>query len=318
MELGAFAKTFMRPTLEDTLDEIKALELTQVQFNMSCLGLATLPDRLEESSCIWIARALAERGLTMAAVSGTFNLCDPNPSRLEHNLRRLDILAAACRWLDTRVITICTGTRNAQDMWSWHPDNGKRSSWNDLVANVREAVKIADRHEVTLAFEPELSNVVDSVIKARRLLDEIDSRWLKVVLDPANLISTSEVHHYRGVLAEAFDWLGTDIILVQAKPLLIEKNSDFLYSWSGFVSPRTGNFLNVIYEEMIKSRQEPAAPGDDDTSDRFLILYYFQLLSGLRQLGYDGPVILHGVPEEALPGKLNWLRAALSIAMSEE
>jgi sugar phosphate isomerase/epimerase len=179
MELGTFAKTFIRPTLEDTLDEMKALELTQVQFNMSCLGLATLPDRLDESSCIWIARALAERGLKMAAVSGTFNLCDPNPSRLEHNLRRLDVLAAACRWLDTRIITICTGTRNAQDMWGWHPDNGKRATWNDLVDNVREAVKIADRHEVTLAFEPEINNVVDSVIKARRLLDEIDSRWPK-------------------------------------------------------------------------------------------------------------------------------------------
>ena len=48
-------------------------------------------------------------------------------------------------------------------------------------------VKIADRHEVTLAFEPELNNVVNSVSKARRLLDEIGSPWLKVVIDPGQL-----------------------------------------------------------------------------------------------------------------------------------
>ena len=31
---------------------------------------------------------------------------------------------------------------------------------------MREAVKIADRHEVTLAFEPEINNVVNSVMQS--------------------------------------------------------------------------------------------------------------------------------------------------------
>ena len=48
MQLGIFAKTFPRPTLEETLDAVAAHGLTQVQFNMSCMGLATLPDRLDE------------------------------------------------------------------------------------------------------------------------------------------------------------------------------------------------------------------------------------------------------------------------------
>jgi hypothetical protein len=119
-------------------------------------------------------------------------------------------------------------------------------------------------------------------------------------------------------MAEAFDWLGPDIVLAHAKPLIIEKNSNFLFSWSGFVSPRTGDFLNVIYEEMIKPRDGGEAQAEDDSSDRFLILFYFQLLAGLRQLGYEGAVILHGVAEEAFASKLSWLRAALSIAMAEE
>ncbi len=63
--------------------------------------------------------------------------------------------------------------------------------------SMSEAVKIADRHEVTLAFEPEINNVVNSVCKARRLLDEIDSPWLKVVIDPANLIRPGELRRNR-------------------------------------------------------------------------------------------------------------------------
>ena len=83
MQLGIFAKTFPRPTLEETLDAVAAHGLTHIQFNMSCMGLATLPDKLDEGSCVWIAQTLHERGLTMAAISGTFNMVDPNASRLE-------------------------------------------------------------------------------------------------------------------------------------------------------------------------------------------------------------------------------------------
>ena len=78
MHLGIFAKTFVRPTLEETLDAVVDHGLTHVQFNMSCVGLPTLPDRLDEDLCVWIAQSLRERGLTMAAISGTFNLCDPD------------------------------------------------------------------------------------------------------------------------------------------------------------------------------------------------------------------------------------------------
>ena len=102
----------------------------------------------------------------MAAISGTFNLCDPDAARLEDNLRRLDVLAAACRWLDTRIITLCTGTLDPQDMWKWHPETCGRSTWETLV-EIRCARRstIADRHEVTLAFEPEMHNVVNSVMQ---------------------------------------------------------------------------------------------------------------------------------------------------------
>ena len=109
-------------------------------------------------------------------------------SRLAENLRRLDVLASACRWLDTRIITLCTGTRDPDDMWKWHPENVRRGRLGSPGAIMRAATEIADRHEVTLAFEPERNNVVNSVAKARMLLDEIGSPWLKVVIDPANLI----------------------------------------------------------------------------------------------------------------------------------
>ncbi len=105
----------------------------------------------------------------MAAISGTFNLCDPRSRLDSDNLQRLDVLAAACRWLDTRIITLCTGTRDPRR----HVEmaSGQRAAKRPgrcLVESMREAVKIADRHEVTLAFEPEINNVVNSVMQGAK------------------------------------------------------------------------------------------------------------------------------------------------------
>ena len=68
-----------------------------------------------------------------------------------------------------------------------------------------EAVEIAEAQGVTLVFEPEVNNVVDSAQKARRLLDEVRSKHLQVVIDGANLFHAGQLPRMREVLDEAFD-----------------------------------------------------------------------------------------------------------------
>ena len=213
MELGIFAKTFARPTLEGTLDAVAAHGLACVQFNLSCAGLPTLPESIEPEVCDRIASALEARGLRMAAISGTFNMAHPDAAHRRDGLRRLGVLASACRRLGTPMITLCTGTRDPADMWRRHPENGSAGAWGDLVDSLRIALESAEAHGVTLAFEPEMANVIDDAPKARRLLDEIDSPRLKVVIDPANLPPDDA----GAVLDAAFGLLGQDIVLAHAK-----------------------------------------------------------------------------------------------------
>jgi sugar phosphate isomerase/epimerase len=321
MHLGIFAKTFPRPKLEETLDTIAYHRLTHVQFNMSCAGrLPTLPNRIDENLCRSIARSLRDRGLTMAAISGTFNLCDPDASRLDNNLRRLEVLAAACRWLDTRIITLCTGTLNAGDMWTHHPDNVRRSAWETLLKSMRAAVEIADRHEVTLAFEPEIHNVVSSVMRARKLLDEIDSPWLKVVIDPTNLFSQGEVRPFSELLCEAFEWLGKDIVLAHAKPPHFGEPAAATVWLSEFL----GEKYREAYREMCENLSlatrgkelEHVIPSWEE-----LVLqhpFFHRYATELEQLGYAGVVIIHGVEEVAVENLVSSLRKVLKISEGPE
>jgi len=274
MQLGILARTFVRPTLTAVLDAVKAHGLNDVQFNLACAGLPPMPDRLDPDLCDRIRQEMAVRKLTMVAVSGTFNMIHPDLSERQRGLRRLATLAAACRRLGTSVITLCTGTRDADDKWRYHPDNASPEAWRDLVTAMQTALQIAHDRDVTLAIEPEVSNVVDSATKARRLLDEMGSPHLKIIMDAANLFPAGTLQHQHKILDKAFALLGADVILAHAKDL-----------------SRDG-----------EAGQQAAGTGRLD---------YDHYLSLLQGSGFDGPLLLHSLAESQVDQAVRFLQRRL-------
>ncbi len=274
MEIGIFAKTFQRPTLDAVLDAVAEHGLRAVQFNMSCTGLESMPEAIEPELRQRIRDETGRRGIGIAALSGTFNMIHPDHEKRQAGLRRLGVLTEAAADIGTSVITLSTGTRDPENMWRSHPENSSPEAWRELLESMASAVEIAAEEDVTLAFEPEVSNVVDSAIKGRRLLDEVRSPHLKVVIDPANLFHAGELPHMRQILKEAFDLLGSDVVIAHAKDL-----------------SRDG-----------EAGQDAAGTG---------VLDYDAYLSLLDACGFDGPWILHGLDESQVDRAVAFLRNKL-------
>lgn len=277
MRLGIFTKTFDRPTLDAKLEAVGAFGMSDVQFNLSCAGLPSLPDDPEEldaATCATIRSSFGRHGVNMAAISGTFNMIHPDVSVRKTGLRRLDVLAAACKALGTGLITLCTGTRDPHNMWRRHPDNDSAEAWRDLLHSMERALAVAEAHDVTLAFEPEVANVVDSAVKGRRLLDEMRSPRLKVIMDGANIFHAGELPHMHAILDEAFALLGSDLALAHAKDLV-----------------RDG------------------AAGDRAAGTG--VLDYDHYLRLLQAAGYDGPLIMHSLREDEVGRTVAFLQGKL-------
>ena len=134
---------------------------------------------------------------------------------------KLEILCAVAAQLRIPVITLCTGTRDPVDMWKWHPANVSKEAWDDMVRSMESALIAAEKNDLILAFEPESENVVNSAARARKLLDELRNPRLRIVIDPANLISPQ--CNQREVLDEGFALLGDAIVIAHAK----DRTSDF-------------------------------------------------------------------------------------------
>ena len=233
MQLGIFARTFPRPTLAETFDAVIAHELHCVQFNMACVGLPSLPDHIENDVMTYIHQEAASRKISIAAVSGTYNMIHPDPKQRQAGLRRLRVLASVCKHMGTSVITLCTGTRDPQNMWRWHPENTSPQAWEDLLSSMEATLHIAEEENIILAIEPERANVINTATRGRALLDAMQSQHLKVIMDPANLIESETKQHMMHVLDEAFELLGEYIVLAHAKD--IGPDNTFRAAGSGFL-----------------------------------------------------------------------------------
>ena len=274
MQLGIHVNTFRRPTLAAVLDAVKAHGLTCVHFNFKAAGMPSMPERISDAVCKRIARELAARGISVATLSGTFNMIHPDSSVRREGLGRLEVLASVARRLGTSVVTLCTGTRDPENIWRRHPENDTPDAWNDLVDTMAAALKIAEKHDVMLGVEPEVSNVIDSAGKAWFLLDELGSPRLKVIMDGANLFHAGQLAQMRQILDNAFELLGPQIVLGHAKDLR-----------------RDG-----------AAGQVPAGQG---------LLDYDHYLALFRKVGFNGPLILHSLAEADVAGCVEFLREKL-------
>jgi sugar phosphate isomerase/epimerase len=217
MRLGIFAKTFEGAEPGAVLAAVSDAGYPGAQYNMACSGLPSMPDAIPEYVTAAVRSAAREHGVEIVALSGTFNMIHPDPAVRASGHRRLEALASAAPSLPTRLITLCTGTRDAEDQWRMHRDNDTPSAWADLLDAMEIAVGIADRHDVDLGIEPELANVVNSASKARRLIDEIGSPRLKIVIDPANLFEKETIDTQRYLVSSAIELLADRIVMGHAK-----------------------------------------------------------------------------------------------------
>jgi sugar phosphate isomerase/epimerase len=261
MRLGIFAKTFEGDAPATVLTSVKAAGFNCAHYNMACSGLAAMPDAISESSANRVRDASRQTGVSIIAVSGTYNMIHPDPSVRNLGLARLATLAAHCAAMGTNLITLCTGTRDAEDQWRHHPENNSKEAWRDLQNAMADALYIADKYNITLGIEPELANVVNSANKAKQLIEEMKSDRLKVIFDAANLIEQESPDEQRLIISSGLELLADHIIMAHAKDKLA--TGAFATAGKGFLD----------------------------------FAHYFACL---KAIGFDGPLITHGLkPEEA-------------------
>jgi sugar phosphate isomerase/epimerase len=272
MQLGIFAKTFAAHGAAPVLNAVRNAGYQTAQFNLACVGLPSMPDEISGSIVSEIATASLSCGVSIAAISGTYNMAHPDPVIRADCLRRLAVIISNAKAMGTSLVTLCTGTRDVKDQWRFHKDNATREAWHDMCVEIAKALEIAEAHGVDLGIEPELANVVSSAASAKQLIDEMKSPRLKIVLDPANLFEIETRRNCREIIANAVGLLGGHIAMAHAK----DRNpmGEFVAAGTGVVD--FGHFVGC-----------------------------------LELVGFDGPLVTHGLSEAEAPAIASFLKSIL-------
>ncbi len=273
MRIGIFAKTFAGPGPQTVLAAAAAAGYGAVQYNMACSGLPSMPDSVPDGIAAAIRDAAERTGVAVIAVSATYNMIHPDPAVRTRGHASLERIAAVARDVGAPLLTLCTGTRDPADQWAHHADNETAEAWADLGESMATALRIADHYGIDLGIEPELANVIDSAAKARRLIDELGSPRLRIVLDPANLFEVETTDRQREIVAQAIALLSDRIVMAHAKDRTAE---------GGFTAAGTG------------------------------VLDYPFYLRALRDAGFGGDLVTHGLTEAQASGVARFLATTVA------
>ncbi|HTW25547.1 MAG TPA: sugar phosphate isomerase/epimerase [Acetobacteraceae bacterium] len=269
MKLGIFAKTFSGTDAAAVLHAVRAAGYSCTQFNMACAGLPAMPDAIPDGVLRAVAAAAQQAGVVIAALSGTYNMIHPDPAQRATGQRRLRVMLEAARALGVPLVTLCTGTRDPEDQWRAHPDNATPEAWAEMRQEMAQALQHAEAVGVDLGIEPEQANVVTSAAEAHRLIEELRSARLRVVLDPANLFERADADDARRIVADAVALCGDRIAMAHAK----DRRADGTFATAG-----TG------------------------------IVDFPEFIARLRAAGFDGPIVTHGLSAAEAPGVAAYLR----------
>jgi sugar phosphate isomerase/epimerase len=219
--LGIFARTFPRDSPGEVAAAVADAGYPLAHWNFAAVGLPTLATAVDESVFLDVRRAFDAARIGIPSISATYNVIHPDPGLRARQTQAAVRLIGLAPLLGADVVTLCTGTRDADNMWHAHADNDSPEAWSDLRHTLDPLLTAATLMGVRLGVEPEPGNVIRDAPTAARLLGELgDSAPIGIVLDPANLLTPEMVSRQDEIIGEAIDLLGDRIIGAQAKDVV--------------------------------------------------------------------------------------------------
>jgi sugar phosphate isomerase/epimerase len=219
--LGIFARTFSRETPEAVAAEVQQAGFALAHWNFAALGRPTLADGVDDEAFVRVRASFDAVGVAIPSVSATYNVVHPDKELRERQTAAAVDLIGRIPSLGADVATLCSGTRDPENMWRNHPDNARPDSWSDLRATLDVLLDAAATAGIRLGVEPEPGNIVRNAAVAARLLDELGpDAPIGIILDPANLLSPATMAQQEEILTEAIDMLGARIIGAHAKDVV--------------------------------------------------------------------------------------------------
>ncbi len=207
--------------------EERIADVSQLGFKCGHLALAkvidefpTTDEALTPGLAMYLKNVFAKNNVDIAVLGCYLNLANPNPEKLAQITHRYMAHLRFASWLGCGVVGTETGAPN--ETYTHVPECHGEEALQTFITNLRPVVKYAEQMGVVMAIEPVWKHIVCNPKRARRVLDEINSPNLQIILDPVNLLDICNYQDQVAIVDEAIELLGPDVAMVHLKDFVVE------------------------------------------------------------------------------------------------
>ena len=215
--LGINAGVYSQLPLADAAARIKADGFRSVLMNYRFADVQFDPLKPDWEAARKIVDTLQKHEITIGAIYGYYNVIDPVPQRRAQGEARMEFFLTHWKRLGCPIVSTETGTFNAESQWLDAPENETEQGYQKCRAALERWARLAEKTGAVLTIEVYWRNVIGSIERAERLLQEVKSPALKLVMDPANYFREEDLVQMKPMLKEMFRRLGPQIAVAHAK-----------------------------------------------------------------------------------------------------
>ena len=229
----------------------------------------TTDEALTPGFAMYLKRLFEKNKVDIAVLGCYLNLANPNEEQLNAAIHRYMAHIRFSSWLGCGVVGTETGAPN--ETYTSVPECHSEEALKLLIRNLRTVVEYAEKMGVVVAIEPVWGHIVCNPKRARRVLDEINSPNLQIILDPVNLLDISNYQDQAAIMEEAITLLGEDVAVVHLKDFVVENNK-LVSVGAGFGQMDYTSVLKFIKERkpFIHATLEDTNPGNNTQARDFI------------------------------------------------
>ena len=226
------------------------------------------PEKLTEEYALHVRKIFDESGLECAVLGCYLNLADPNPER---RAQTQEIYKAHLRFaakIGARVV----GTETYANPESVFSDPAPRSeeAFQLLVDSLKPVVRCAEECGAILAVEPVWCHIISTPERAARMLEELPSKNLQIILDAVNLIAPEKADRAEDIIRNAVSLLGDRVRILHMKDYVITPEGEMDACACGLGSMRYEQLLSFAAGRDLPMTLENTVPENAEEARVFL------------------------------------------------
>ena len=210
-------------TIEDLAEKTKeqGIHTLQLALGLSFPEMSSGANEINSGMGNYVKRVLEKQEVSVGILSCYINMIHPDLTIREELLTKFEQYLHYASSFGASMVASETGCVLPEIQYT--EENFTDEAFAEAVSVIRRLVKAGEKYQMMVGIEPGLNHPVYSLARVEQLIQAVDSDYLGIILDPTNLITSTDYQEQVQLVEEAFERFGEKICAVHLKDFRVEQ-----------------------------------------------------------------------------------------------